>query len=93
MYSSAKKFSTISAICCAINFVGLLLYLMMSASLSLTFALSFAIGMILLASSAGFLFVTLGLRSLCQDLDSEYENSCMKFREINKKIKEIEDRL
>lgn len=93
MYSSARKYSTLSAICCAINIVGLLLYLMMSASLRLTFASKFAIGMILIASALGFLLLTLGLRSLCQDLDSEYENTNMKFRELNKKIKELESRM
>lgn len=92
MYISAKKFSTLSAIGCAVNIVGLLLYWMMSGSLLIQFALSFAITLFMLSSAGIFLFLTLALRSLCQDLDSEYENTCMKFREINNKIQELEER-
>ena len=93
MYSSAQRLSTISAIGCAVNVVGLLMYWLMSGSLMLNFALSLGITMFMLSSTLIFLLLTVAMRSLCQDLESEYENSNMKFREINKKLKEIEDRL
>ena len=92
MYSTAKKMSTISAICCAANIMGLILFVLISASLNLTFAANFAILMFMITGAATNFAVTLGLRSLCQDLDYEYENTTIKFKEINEKIEVLEQK-
>lgn len=90
MYSSARKMSTLSAICCAVNIVGIILFLLISASLKLSFAASFAIIMILVSSAAISFMLTLAMRSLCQDLEYEYENMAIKLRELNKKIDDLQ---
>lgn len=90
MYSSARKMSNLSAVACAVNLLGIILYLMLSASLGLSFAISFAIIMILVSSAVVNFMVTLSLRSLCQDLETEYEGMSVKLKELNKKIDQLQ---
>ena len=92
MYSTARFMSTITAILSAVNVVGFLLFLMASASLNLAFALSFAIFLFMGSSAAINLCLTVALRSLCQDLEYEYEGSAAKLSEMSKKIKEVESK-
>lgn len=92
MYSTAKRMSTIGAISCAANIMGLILFVLISASLRLTFAASFAIYTILITNIITSFTLTLGMRSLCQDLDYEYENTTLKFKELNSRLSEIEDK-
>ena len=89
MYSSAKRLSAISAIACAVNIMGLIMFAMLSGYLGLNFAMSFTIYMFMISSTVVSLMLTLGLRSLCQGLDYDYENTTMKFKEINKKLDEM----
>lgn len=93
MYSTAKKMSLFTAILSAVNIVGVILYLLASAELSMNFALSFAIFMILGSSAAVNLLTTVALRSICQDLEYEYENTTGKLSKMDKKVTELESRV
>ena len=93
MYSTARRMALISAICCAVNVMGLILYIMTSATLHITFALSFAIIMFMGTSAAISLMLTIGLRSLCQDLEYEFENNTLKLNDLAKQIKDMEHKL
>ena len=93
MYSTARFMSTITAILSVVNVIGLLLYLMASATLNLVFALSFAIILFMGSSAAINICLTVALRSICQDLEYEYEGSAAKLSEMSKKIKNIETRI
>ena len=83
----------LSAIACAGNIVGLLLFLMLSSALEITFALSFAISLFMISTSAITLMLTVGLRSICQDLEYEYEDTFKKYRELNHQIHDIENKI
>lgn len=93
MYSTARRMALLSAIGCAINIVGLLLFLLVSATLTITFAASFAIFMFMISAAAICLMLTLGLRSICQDLEYEYEDTYKKMSEMNKRIHNLENRM
>ena len=92
MYSTARKMSLLTAILSAVDVVGVILYLLASAALNLNFALSFAIFMMIGSSAAINLMLTVALRSICQDLDYEYENTTTKLSELNKRIAELENK-
>ena len=92
MYSSANKLASFSAICCAITVLGVILFVLAAPALRLAFAASFAIFTLLIGTAAGLFAITLSLRSLCQDLQYEYENNIGKFKELNDQIKVLEER-
>ena len=92
MYSSAKKMATLSAVACAINFIGLIMFIMMSNALKLSFAMNFALFMVMISGSVISLCLTISMRSICLDLQYEFEDQAKKLREINQKIKEIESK-
>jgi hypothetical protein len=84
--------SLLTAILSAIDVVGVILYLLASAALNMNFALSFAIFMMIASSAAINLMLTVALRSICQDLEYEYENTTTKLSELNKRIAELENK-
>lgn len=92
MYSTARKLSLLTAILGAVNVVGVILYLLASVTLEITFALSFAIFMILASSAAANLLLTVALRSICLDLEYEYEDTQKKISSLTKRINELEGR-
>lgn len=93
MYATARRMALISAICCAGNILGVILLFMCSAGIGISFAISFSIAIVLGTSAAVNLMITLGLRSLCQDLQYEYEDNFNKFHQVHEKIKEIEKKM
>ena len=93
MYTTAKRMALISTICCAGNLFGLVLLILCANGLNISFALAFSMVIILSTNAAVSLMLTLGLRSLCQDLVYEFENNTKKFNELNQKIKEIEAKI
>lgn len=93
MYSSANKLASASAIFCAIDILGLILFILAAPALRLSFAASFAIFTILIGASAGLFAITLSLRSLCQDLQYEYENEINKIKELNDQIKLLDSKI
>lgn len=93
MYTSANKLASFSAICCAITILGLILFILAAPALRLAFAASFAIFTLLIGASAGLFAITLSMRSLCQDLQYEYENNINKMKELNDSIKLLNQKL
>jgi len=92
MYSTARKLSSLSAIACAANIIGLILFLLVSANFSLNFAETFAIFTVLIASAATNLLLTLSLRSICQDLETEFEGTSTKLRDLGEHVKDLENK-
>ena len=92
MYSTARKMSVLTAIFSMIDVVGVILYLLASAALNMNFALSFAIFMMIGSSAVINLMLTVALRSICQDLEYEYENSTTKLAELNKRLNNLENK-
>lgn len=90
MYSTARKLSLISAILCAVNIMGVILFFLSSPVLALPFSAGFAIFMILIASVGVSLLLTLSLRSICQDLEYEYEDHIRRSAELAKRIATLE---
>ncbi len=92
MYSTAKRLAATSAIACAASILGLFLFVLCSASLRLSFATAFAIYTVLISSIACLLTLTLSMRSICQDLEYEYENNILKIKELTERIKQLESK-
>ena len=90
MYSTARKMATISAIVCSLNIFGAILFCMVTLSLNITFAVRFSMIMYLATSSIVTMLLTLGLRSICQDLEYEYEDDSRKFRNLDDRLEDVE---
>ena len=91
MYSTARKMSLLCAILSAVNIMGVFLYLLSSAALSIPFSAGLAIFMILVASAGVSLMLTIALRSICQDLEYEYEDHIRRSSELSKRIEVLEN--
>ena len=89
MYTTARRLASISSILCAVNIMGLIMYILASAGLSENFTMNLAILMYMITTSLVLLLLSIGLRSLCQDLDFQYESQAKRFREIKENIHEI----
>jgi len=93
MYSTAKKMATMSAIVCTLNIFGGFLFCLVTMSLNLSFAVRFSMIMYLATTSVVTLMLTLGLRSICQDLEYEYEDNTKKLRELSDRLSDVEHKV
>ena len=93
MYSTARRLSTISAIFCAINAMATILFFLYLANCELGFTFIFTAVMYLVSSTIISLLLTISLRDICQDCQTEYEYQTKRLRELNNKIKELENRI
>ena len=90
MYSTARKIATASAIFCALNiFVGLI-FILVTMSLNLAFPIRLSMIMYIVTVSLTTLMLTLSIRSICEDLQYEYENNIKKLHDMNDRLKDIE---
>lgn len=90
MFSTAKTLSIFSVILSAISVISAILLLFCISSLHLGFTVEFCIIVYVIAAVAGSLLMTISLRSLCQDLDLNYENTAQRLHDMQKKINELE---
>ena len=94
MYSTAKKLAGISAIACALNILGIIIFALALPSLELTnFPLILGIYLFLITAALISLALTLGMRSLCQDLSYDFESQTKKFHDYNERIKNLENKM
>ena len=92
MYSTAKKMATAGAIICVLNIIGGILLIMVAVYLEVSFTIRFALIMYVITMTISPLLLTLGLRSLCQDLDYEYESNAKKLKEITTDIANLQNK-
>ncbi len=93
MFTTAKKLSIFSVIFTCLHLLGAILLLFCLSSLRLGFAVNFCIIVYVIASTVGALLMTVSLRSLCQDLDMNYENNISRFHDLQTKINELEKQI
>lgn len=90
MYSTARRLSTLCVILAVIHaFMGIAL-IAYSTGYKLGFGLSFALSAYIITSILGFILLACGLRSLCGDLDLEYENRQRENLALKKRIETLE---
>lgn len=92
MRSTIRYLSVFCVILSAISLFAAVMLVMALHTTVLTFGMKFSIIVFLFAVALICLLLTLGLRSLCQDLDLEYETTAIKIRDLSKKISELEEK-
>ena len=91
MYSTAKTLSIFSVIFTTVNIVGTILFAFCLRGLHWGFTAEFSIMVYLITASAGSLIMTICMRSLCQDLDMNYENTAQRLHDLQKKTAELQE--
>ena len=90
MYSTAKWLSTFCVILAVIHaFMGIAL-IIYSTGYKLSFGISFSLSVYIITSILSFICLSCGLRSLCNDLDLEYENREKANLALKKRIEALE---
>ena len=90
MYSTTKRLSTLCVILAVIHaFMGIAL-IIYSTGYKLSFAVSFSLTAYIITSIISFICLSCGLRSLCSDLDLEYENRERENLALKKRIEALE---
>ncbi len=90
MYSTARRLSTISAIFSAVNILATLMFFLYLANSDLGFSFIFTAVLFLISNSAIGLLLTVALRDLCQDIQTEYEDKVKRFKDLNNKVRDLE---
>ena len=90
MYSTARKLSVFSAILCCFNITGTALFLIYQINADWAFSLRFSTTIILVSATVISLLLTIGMRSLCHDLEYEYEDNAKRFRDLTKRVRDLE---
>lgn len=91
MYTTAKKLSIFIFIICIINIV--FTALRMLELTRLDFARAFIQGCHYVTSAAASIMLCVTARSICSDLEIDYETKIRQIREQNKKIAELEEKI
>lgn len=91
MRSTTRKVSIFCVIFTAISFIAAAMVTVALQSVELSFGMKFAIIVYLFAISLVSLLLTVSLRSLCQDLDLEYETTATRIRDHNIRIAKLEE--
>ena len=90
MYSTAKRLATLCVILAVIHaFMGIAL-IIYSTGFKLSFAIQFSLSVYIITSIISFICLSCGLRSLCNDLDLEYENREKANHALKKRIEALE---
>ena len=91
MYSTPRLLSIFCVILCVLSIIGAIMLVMgLSTIPTVTFAVVFSAAMFLAATCIISLFVTISLRSLCQDLTMSDEVTAQKIHDLKKKVEELE---
>lgn len=93
MYSTAKLLSIFCVILAAANVVAALMLLMYFSRSDLGFTTVFTAIMYLVSATGILVLLTTSLRSLCQDLQSEYDSTSEQIHELKKHVDALEKRL
>ncbi len=91
MYSTPRLLSIFCVILCAMGAVGAIMVVMgISTMPTVPFSVVFASAMFLAATVLISLFVTISLRSLCQDLQMNDDVTSQKLQDMKKKLEKLE---
>lgn len=91
MYSTAKKLSIFIFIIAIMNIVFTALRMLELARMD--FAQAFIQGCYYVTGTASSILLCVAIRSICSDLEIDYETKIRQIREQNKKIAELEDKI
>ena len=90
MYSTARTMSTFCAILSALNIVGLALLGLLSINANLPFYLFFTCCIYAVSTTAIAFLLTLAVRSMVQDANLDSENTSMRIKKLDERVKELE---
>ena len=93
MYSTAKLLSIFCVILAVANVVAALMLLLYFTRSNLGFTTVFTAIMYLLSATGILTLLTTALRSLCQDLQSEFDSTSEQIHELKKEIDSLEKKL
>ena len=93
MYASVKKLYIVCGILTAVNIFTTILCLLAIPGFNLSFAFEFTVGTLLVTASLISLFLTIALRNLYDLLELDYENTASKLRELDKRVRQIEEKV
>lgn len=91
MYSTAKKLSIFIFIIGIANIIFTALRMLELSRLD--FAQAFIQGCYYVTGTVGLILLCVAVRSICSDLEIDYETKIRQIREQNKKIAELEDKI
>lgn len=90
MFSSARKFGAACVILTAINITGLIMAALILIGSELPFSWIIGLLIYLISGTALGLVLTLGLRSIAQDSETEAESSAILIKKLKTRIEELE---
>lgn len=91
MYYAAKRLTTVTALLSAVNIFVTAMYFLSFSGSEMSFTLKINIAFLLVTASLMSLFLTLGLRKLCDALELNFEKDAENMRELRKKIEVLEE--
>lgn len=93
MYSVAKKLSILSVILCVVNAVFAVLNIILMVGQNLPFPEMFTKVCYLVSGTGALVLLTIAARSICADLELEYDARSRQLRDQNEHIKKLEDKI
>lgn len=90
MFSTARKLGITCCILAAINIAGLAMIALLIIGQGLPFSWIFSILMYLISVTVIGLLLTLGIRSMVQDLELETENAALQIKKLRERIEALE---
>lgn len=93
MYSTAKLLSIFCVILAVVNVVGAIMLLLYFTRNSFDFVTVFTCTMYALSATGVLVLLTVALRSLCADLQSEYDSTAEQIHDMKKHITALEKKL
>ena len=93
MYSVAKKLAAFSFILCIANAVFTVLYIILMIGQHLPFPEMFTKVCYSVTGTGVLVLATVAIRSLCADLELEYDARSRQLREQNEHIKKLEEKI
>ena len=90
MYSTTHRLSTICGILIALNIIICVIFFFFLPNSELPFTAVIAVTGYLTTTTAMLLLIIIGLRSLCDALNFEFESNRLMFAELTDKIKHLQ---
>lgn len=92
MRSTARLLTIFCVILTAISIFAAVMVSLAIQTMALSFGQMFAIIIFTFGTSIVSLLLTISLRSLCRDLDLEYETTATRIHDLKKRITELEEK-
>ena len=90
MYTTARKLSTACAIFAAFNILGLILLGLLALNFEGSFGVLFTCCLYAISTTAIAFLLTVAVRSMVQDANLDSENTSMRIKKLDERIKELE---